>query len=84
MYYVYVLRSKKDGYMYIGSTTDLRRRVAQHNGGEVFSTRPRIPFELVYYEAYKSERDARGRESKLKRRGRAFIQLKKRLGDSLR
>ena len=83
MFYVYMLRSKKDGAAYIGSTADLQKRLNQHNGGEVTSTRTRVPFELVYYEAYKAERDARLRESRLKLRSQAYAQLKKRLQESL-
>jgi len=49
-----------------------------------FSTKSRRPFELIYYEAYKSEKDARKRESNLKLRSKAFTQLKKRTKDSLR
>ena len=83
MYYVYVLKSKKDGNLYTGSTNDLKRRLDEHNNGLVFSTKSRRPFELVYYEAYKSEKDARSREKNLKLRSRAFAQLKKRIGESL-
>jgi putative endonuclease len=60
MYYVYVLKSQKDGKAYIGSTADLQRRLSEHNDGRVFSTRARVPFELVYYEAYKAEVGANG------------------------
>lgn len=79
MVYVYVLISKKDGKLYIGSTTDLRRRFLEHNSGFVLSTKSRVPFELVYYEAYRSEHDARAREANLKLRSRAFAQLKRRI-----
>lgn len=84
MYYLYVLKSKKDHQMYIGSTNDLRRRLQEHNSGQVFSTKVRQPFELIYYEAYKSEKDARHREKNLKLRSRAFVQLKKRIEDSIK
>ncbi|MDD3487645.1 MAG: GIY-YIG nuclease family protein [Candidatus Moranbacteria bacterium] len=47
MYYIYVLKSKKDRMLYTGSTKDLRKRFADHNNGKVFSTKSRIPFELV-------------------------------------
>lgn len=83
MFYVYILKSKKDGNLYIGSTNDLQRRINEHNNGLVFSTKSRVPFELVYYEAYKSESDARKREKCLKLRSRAFTQLKKRIKESL-
>lgn len=69
--------------MYIGSTNNLRRRFTEHNLGKIFSTKPRIPFQLVYYEAYKHEKDARNREKNLKLRSKAFSQLKKRLTNSL-
>jgi len=57
--------------------------MAQHNNGEVISTKPRRPLELIYYEAYKAEKDARLRESKLKLKSRAYAQLRKRLTHSL-
>ena len=79
MYYLYIIKSKKDGDLYTGSTNDLRRRFIEHNDGKVFSTKLRIPFELVCYEAYKNEKDARIREKNLKLRSRAFTQLKKRI-----
>ena len=83
MYYVYLLKSLKDGNLYTGSTNDLEGRLAQHNNGEVVSTKSRTPFEVVYYEAYRSEHDARMRESNLKLRSRAFTQLKKRVQGSV-
>lgn len=83
MYYVYILKSKKDLKLYFGSTNDLRRRFKEHNDGKVFSTKSRTPFVLIYYEAYKSEKDARKRESNLKLRSRAYTQLKKRIINSL-
>lgn len=79
MTYVYLLRSRKDGDYYLGSTNDLRQRLKMHNDGRMFSTKNRRPFELLYYEAYKVESDARHREHNLKLRSRAFLQLKKRL-----
>jgi len=69
--------------MYIGSTNDLRKRLAMHNSGKVYSTKLRKPFDLIYYEAYKAEKDARKREHNLKLRSRAFAQLMKRIQKSL-
>lgn len=83
MFYLYVLKSVKDGNLYIGSTNNLRKRFNLHNEGKVFSTKMRASFELIYYEAYKSENDARKRETNLKLRSRAFAQLKKRIESSL-
>jgi putative endonuclease len=84
MFYVYVLKSLKDGNLYVGSTNNLERRLNEHNLGKVFSTKNRIPLEIIYYEAYKSEVDARTREHNLKLRSRAHAQLKKRIEGSLK
>jgi putative endonuclease len=83
MYYLYVLRSLKDKKGYIGSTTDLRRRISEHTAGKVPSTKPRRPLELIYYEAYKKEKDARLREASLKLKSRAYAQLRQRIKHSL-
>ncbi|MFH1829936.1 MAG: GIY-YIG nuclease family protein [Pseudomonadota bacterium] len=62
MHYTYVLRSKKDGKRYIGSTSDLKERVKKHNAGSVKSTKHRRPFELEYFETFESKREAESRE----------------------
>jgi len=66
MHYVYVLLSQKDSRFYTGSTSDLRRRIQQHNSGNVESTMNRRPLELVYYEACHNQDDAKAREMYLK------------------
>lgn len=83
MHYVYILRSEKDEDLYIGSTSDLRRRLSEHNKGLAQSTKSRKPFTLRYYEAYHKEADARSREHALKKDGRALGQLKRRIHESL-
>lgn len=65
-HYVYVLRSLKDGDFYTGYTSDLRRRLREHRSGTVRSTMNRLPVELVYYEACRSQADATKREKYLK------------------
>lgn len=62
MYYVYILRSLKDGKFYIGFASDLQRRIEQHNKGLSLSTKARGPLELVYYEAYRNRKDAMAKE----------------------
>jgi len=84
MFYVYILKSRKDKRCYIGSTKDLRQRVKLHNSGKVFSTKSRIPFTLIYYEAFISEKDARIREKRLKNYGQGITNLYKRLTNSLK
>ena len=83
MYYIYILRSLKDNNLYLGFTEDLRSRLVQHNLGQSDSTKYRIPFELIYYEAYKAKSDAMSRERKLKRYSQGYTNLKKRLRFSL-
>ena len=66
MFYVYVIRSKKDNKWYTGLTKDLRKRFNEHNNGQVFSTKGRGPFELIYYEVCFNEHDTIAREKYLK------------------
>ena len=77
MYYVYVLQSERDE-IYIGYSADLRRRLAEHNDGKNTSTRGRS-WDLLYYEAYRSETAARKRERVLKGHGRSKQALLERL-----
>jgi len=66
MFYIYVLRSKKDNKLYTGYTDDLRKRFNRHNQGKIASTYFRRPFELAYYEACMDQQDATAREKYLK------------------
>ncbi|MFC1757114.1 GIY-YIG nuclease family protein [Patescibacteria group bacterium] len=84
MFYVYILKSKKDNNLYVGSTNDLRKRFKEHSSGKVNSTKHRLPLELKYYESYVSEEDARKREHNLKLSGSALAQLKSRIQKSLK
>ena len=65
-HYVYILQSQTDKRFYTGYTNDLRKRFSQHNNQEVYSTKGRGPFILIYYEACLNEQDARVRERYLK------------------
>jgi len=71
MYFVYVLRNKRNRQLYIGYTNNLKRRFKQHN--------KKGDFELLYYESYQNEKDAWNRERKLKYYGSAWRGLKRRL-----
>jgi len=66
MIYTYILKSKKNGTLYTGSTNDLRKRFKLHNEGKSGYTRRHKPFELIYYEACLNDHDARVREMYLK------------------
>lgn len=65
-HYVHVLRSPAKDWLYVGMTSDLRRRLVEHNGSKVFSTKPYVPLELIYYEACRDNEDAMWREKYLK------------------
>lgn len=84
MFYVYVLESSRDGKLYIGYTNDLKRRIAEHDEAKGNSTRYRLPLNLVYYEAYASQTDAKNREFRLKNSVGAYTALKRRITESLR
>ena len=84
MWYFYVIESlKQRNYFYKGSTNNLRRRLAQHNNGEVESSDPYKPYRLVYYEAYLFEFAARIRESSVKNSGNVSTPLIRRIRESL-
>ena len=83
MYYVYLIESRKTEKFYIGYTPDLKDRIHKHNTGKVASTKAYIPYELIYYEAYKSKRDAITREHNLKYFGQGFSRLKERIKYSI-
>lgn len=65
-YYVYILESCKDNQWYTGYTSNLRKRISEHQSGYTYSTRSRRPWKLIYYEASLSETDAIAREKYLK------------------
>lgn len=70
-HYVYVLKCA-DGSLYTGYTTDLERRIGEHNDGAGAKyTRGRTPVELVYTERFESRSAAMSREYAIKRLSRA-------------
>jgi putative endonuclease len=83
MFYVYILKSRKTKKLYIGITNNLRRRLEEHNKLLNSTTKSMAPFDLVYYEAYASARDAKEREKNLKRFSGAYTHLKRRIRNSL-
>lgn len=80
---MYVLLSEKNETLYIGYTTNVVRRLCEHNNGDSQSTKRYRPWKLVYVEGYFSNDDARKREVALKRYGRTYAQLKIRIRKSI-
>lgn len=73
MYYTYILLSSKSHIFYFGSTNDLKLRFKQHNNGEVKSTKPHLPWKLVWYAGFETEKQTRDFEQYLKSgSGKAF------------
>lgn len=76
-YFVYILRNEKNKQWYTGYTKDLQRRLEEHREGKSEYTKNRGLYELIYYEAYKNEQDARSRELQLKSgRGKKYLRMR--------
>jgi putative endonuclease len=70
-YYVYVLHCADDTF-YTGYTTDVDRRVNEHEAGRGAKyTRGRTPVEVVHVESYASKSEAMSREYEIKQYSRA-------------
>ena len=65
-YYVYIIENTKDEELYTGYTSDLKKRLKEHNQGLNFSTKADKPWKLIYYEACLNENDAKRREKYFK------------------
>ncbi|MBI4431837.1 MAG: GIY-YIG nuclease family protein [Candidatus Omnitrophica bacterium] len=76
--FVYLLRSLETKKFYLGWTTNLERRVKEHNSGKSSYTRTRGPWKLVGYETYPDSEAAKKRELALKHNPRMLHYFKKR------
>ena len=65
-FYIYVLQSKTKDFIYVGFTHNLKKRFFEHNNHEEISTKAYAPFDLIFYEAYRNEKDAKRREKYFK------------------
>ena len=73
MYYVYILKSSKTDRFYTGWTTDLKKRFKEHNSGLSKATKPYIPWRIVFYASFETEKLAKDFELYLKTgSGRSF------------
>ena len=76
-YYAYVLQSAKNQKFYYGHTQNLEKRLKDHNAGKTKSTKPNLPYEIVFYEVCKTRRDAIKKEKFFKTGlGRGYIKNK--------
>ena len=82
MYYFYVPENLSEE-IYFGYTRDLKRRLLEHSRGKTRTTKGK-EWLLIYYEAYRSEIDAKRREERVKYHGQAKRQLMERIRESRR
>ena len=66
MYYVYILKGKNSNHIYTGFTTDLEKRLKDHNSGKSIHSNKFRPWKLVAYIAFETEDRAREFEHYLK------------------
>ncbi len=84
MYFVYLLQSRKNGTLYIGCTSNLRKRLQEHNDGKSLYTNRYRPWRLIYCEGFISKNDAYNREKSLKFHAQGLRRLKERLRNTLK
>lgn len=77
-WFVYILKSQRVSFTYIGSTNDLQRRLWEHNNGLVQSTKAYMPLHIAAYVAVETEKHARQLEAYFKT-GSGKAVLKKRI-----
>lgn len=81
MYYVYLLKlNHPEKQFYIGSTSDIKRRIQEHKSGRSEFTKSKLSVKLIYFECYPSKELAIKREKSLKKSGSTFTGLLKRIG----
>ncbi|MDD5669543.1 MAG: GIY-YIG nuclease family protein [Candidatus Omnitrophica bacterium] len=66
MYYVYAMISDNKNRIYVGMTTDISKRVNEHNAGKTKSTKFHRPWKVFYFEKFEERISARFREKQLK------------------
>lgn len=74
MFFVYVLKSRNNWRFYVGMTSNLSKRIDEHNKGHTKSTKGYMPWELFFFEEYETSTEARNREKYFKSGvGKEFI-----------
>ena len=66
MFFVYALSSINRNYIYVGLSSDLERRLFDHNQGYNLTTKPYKPFKTILVEEFPTRALARNREKYLK------------------
>lgn len=66
--YVYMLKSLKNGKYYVGISTDVTRRLNEHNSGKLKITSKNRPYQIVFKKEYPDYKAARKHEAWLKKK----------------
>jgi putative endonuclease len=73
--FIYILARIKNGEFYIGSASDVAKRLSQHNAGYVQATKHKRPYKLVFSQKFESTDSAHKTEGRLKKmKRRDYIQ----------
>lgn len=67
MWQVYILKSSKKDWYYVGSTNRLNERIKEHNNFGVRSTKSYAPLSLVHVINFETEKEAREHEKRIKK-----------------
>ena len=62
MYFVYAISSLERNYIYVGLTNNLERRFCEHNSGKNKTTKPYLPFKIIYTQEFETRLEARQKE----------------------
>ncbi|HSD62199.1 MAG TPA: GIY-YIG nuclease family protein, partial [Ignavibacteriaceae bacterium] len=62
MFTVYILKSPLKNRYYVGHTSNLERRITEHNSGHTKSTRFGLPWEIIWTEEFDNRSEAMLRE----------------------
>lgn len=66
MFFVYILKSIEHNRFYTGHTSDLDKRLREHNSGKTKSTKAFVPWKIVYTESFNTKSEAFRREMEIK------------------
>ncbi len=80
MFFVYILQSEKDGTYYVGYSYDIKNRLKEHNSGKTHYTKGHVPYKIVYIESFVTEKEAKTRETGIKKTKNVTYFLKKQVG----
>ena len=76
MFFTYILQSQQDKSFYIGYSSNLEKRLREHNEGLSKYTKRKIPWKMVYFEVFETKSEAIKREVFLKKQ-KSVVFLKK-------